>query len=75
MAIALFYAAATGIGGITGPWLYGHNIATGNRTTVYYGDLLGAGLMILGGLTEIWLGVNAEKRQLEDVAKPLTAGD
>ena len=73
MAIAFFYAVATGIGGITGPWLYGHNIATGNRTTVFYGDLLGAGLMILGGLIAIWLGVNAEQRQLEDIATPLTA--
>ena len=29
--------------------------------------------MILGGLSEVWLGVNAEQRQLEDVATPLTA--
>jgi MFS family permease len=73
MAIAFFYAVATGVGGIVGPVLYGHNIATGNRTTVFYGYLLGACLMILGGLTEIWLGVNAEQRQLESVAEPLTA--
>jgi MFS family permease len=73
MAIAFFYAIATGVGGIIGPALYGHTIASGNRTTVFYGYLLGAVLMILGGLTEIWLGVNAEQRQLEDVAEPLTA--
>jgi len=75
MAIAFFYAVATGIGGIIGPALYGHNIATGNRTTVFYGYLLGAGLMILGGLTEVFIGVNAEQRSLEDVATPLTAED
>jgi len=73
MAIAFFYAVATGIGGIIGPALYGHNIASGNRTTVFLGYLLGAVLMILGGLTEAWLGVDAEQRQLEDVAAPLTA--
>ncbi|HEU0194738.1 MAG TPA: MFS transporter [Gaiellales bacterium] len=73
MAIAFFYAIATGIGGIIGPALYGHNIATGSRTTVFYGYLLGAGLMIVGGLVEVWLGVDAEQRQLEDVATPLTA--
>ena len=28
--------------------------------------------MILGGLTEIVLGVNAEQESLEDVADPLT---
>jgi hypothetical protein len=31
--------------------------------------------MILGGLTEIWLGVNAEQRSLEDIAEPLTSED
>ena len=74
MAIAFFYAVATGIGGIIGPALYGHNIASGSRMTVFLGYLLGAILMILGGLTEAWLGVDAEQRQLEDVAEPLTAG-
>ena len=73
MAIAFFYAVATGFGGIIGPALYGHNIASGNRTTVFLGYLLGAGLMILGGLTEVWLGVDAEQQGLEDIAEPLTA--
>src|SRR4051812_44189621 len=73
MAIAFFYAVATGIGGIIGPALYGHNIASGNRTTVFLGYLLGAGLMILGGLTEVWLGVDAEQETLEDIAEPITA--
>ena len=73
MAIAFFYAVATGIGGIIGPALYGHNIATGNRTTVFLGYLLGAGLMVLGGLTEVWLGVDAEQETLEDIAQPITA--
>src|SRR5436305_9951294 len=75
MAIAFFYAVATGIGGIIGPALYGHQIATGNRYDLFYGYLLGAGLMILGGLTEVVIGVNAEQRGLEDVATPLTAED
>jgi len=73
MAIAFFYACATGAGGIIGPALYGHNIATGNRTTVYFGYLLGAGLMVLAGVVEIFLGVDAEQEQLEDVAEPITA--
>ena len=29
--------------------------------------------MVLGGLAEIWLGVDAEQETLEDVAEPLTA--
>jgi MFS family permease len=72
MAIAFFYACATGVGGITGPWLYGHLIASGNRTTLFYGYLSGAILMFVAGLIEIWLGVDAEQRGLEDVAEPLT---
>jgi hypothetical protein len=40
-----------------------------------YGYLLGAGLMIAAGVVEIVLGVEAAQKQLEDVAKPLTAED
>jgi hypothetical protein len=29
--------------------------------------------MILGGLTEVFLGVDAEEKSLEDVAEPLSA--
>ena len=36
-------------------------------------DALGKVKAWIGGLTEIWLGVDAEKQQLEDVAAPLTA--
>ncbi len=73
MAIAFFYASATGAGGIIGPALYGHNIATGNRTTVFGGYVIGAVLMVIGGLCEVWLGVDAEQKQLEAVAEPITA--
>lgn len=37
------------------------------------GYLIGGGLMILGGLVKVLLGVNAERRSLESVARPLTA--
>ncbi len=36
------------------------------------GWLFGAGLMIAGGVVEIVLGVDAERKSLEDVAAPLT---
>ena len=73
MAIAVLYRGATGCGGLSGPARYGANSAPGNRTTVFFGYLLGAGLMVLGGLTEVWLGVDAEQEPLEDIAKPITA--
>jgi MFS family permease len=75
MAISFFYAVGTAIGGITGPLLFGRLIATGGETNVMYGYLLGAALMIAAGVVEIVLGVEAAGRQLEDIAKPLTAED
>jgi hypothetical protein len=34
---------------------------------------VGATLMILGGITEAWIGVPAERRSLEDIAAPLSS--
>jgi MFS family permease len=75
MAISFFYAVGTAIGGITGPLLFGRLIETGGETNVMYGYLLGAALMMAAGVVEVVLGVEAEGRQLEDIAKPLTAED
>jgi zinc transporter ZupT len=72
MAIALFYAVGTGIAALS-PTLFGALIATESRTNVNYGYLLGAGLMIAAGVIAFFLAVPAERRSLEDVAKPLTA--
>ena len=73
LAIAFFYAVGTGLGGIIGPLLFGHLIATHNRNMVMVAFLIGAGVMALGGVAEIFLGVRAESTQLEDIAEPLTA--
>jgi hypothetical protein len=40
---------------------------------VNYGYLLGAGLMIAAGIVAWFLAVPAERRSLEDVARPFTA--
>ena len=73
LAIALFYAIGTAIGGITGPLLFGQFIHSGNADQVATGFLIGAGAMAIGGVAEIFLGVRAERRSLEAIAKPLTA--
>jgi MFS family permease len=73
LAIAFFYAVGTGLGGIVGPLLFGHMIATNNRTWVMLAFLIGSAVMALGGVAEIFLGVKAEQTPLEDIAKPLTA--
>src|SRR5262249_44680293 len=73
LAIAFFYAIGTGAGGIVGPLLFGHLIATHERSMILVAFLIGAAVMAVGGIAELFLGVNAEQTQLEDVAKPLTA--
>jgi MFS family permease len=72
LAIAFFYAIGTGIGGIVGPSLFGALIDTGSRMSVFGGYLLGAVLMILGGLVAWRWAVPAERKSLEMVARPLT---
>jgi MFS family permease len=73
MAIALFYSVGTGLGGIIGPHLFAKLVETGELSRVAFGYYLGAAVMILGDLTEVFLGVNAEQKSLEDVAEPLSA--
>nr|WP_274636284.1 MFS transporter [Microbacterium bovistercoris] len=71
MAIAFFYAVGTGLGGIIGPLLFGEFVSMGT-SAVALGYFIGAGLMIAAGLVEVFLGVNAERRSLEDIAAPLS---
>jgi MFS family permease len=73
MCIALFYAVGTSLGGIIGPVLFGALVETGDPGNVAMGYYLGAAVMILGGVAELVLGVEAAKRSLEDVATPLSA--
>jgi MFS family permease len=71
-AIAVFFAIAQCFG-FLGTHLYGHLIGTGkDPNALYWGYLIGAGAMILGGLVAAFLGVDAEGKALEDVAKPLS---
>lgn len=71
MSIAFFYAVGTGLGGIIGPVLFGQLI-DGGIHAVAVGYYIGAGLMIAAGIVELFLGVNAERRSLEDIAEPLS---
>jgi len=73
LAIAFFYAVGTAVGGISGPLLFGKLIGSGVRGQVELAFFIGAAVMAIGGIAEIFLGVPAEQTQLEDVAKPLTA--
>ncbi|MBX3264365.1 MAG: MFS transporter [Labilithrix sp.] len=68
MAIAVFYAAGTGAGGVLAPALFGVLVGTGSRVEVLHGYLLGAGLMVFAALIALFLALPAEKRSLEEIA-------
>lgn len=75
MAISVFYALGTLAGGVAGPAIYGYIVGTNSRPLLFWGYLLGAAVMIAGGATEAFLGVDAERKSLEDVARPLACQD
>jgi hypothetical protein len=50
-------------------------IDTGSRTSVFGGYLLGAALMVGAGLVAAFFSIPAERRSLEEVARPLAFVD
>ena len=71
-AIAVFFAVAQSFGAF-GPWFYGQLIGNGkDHTALFIGYLIGAGVMFIGAVVEMFLGVNAERQSLEDIARPLS---
>ena len=73
MAIAFFYATGTIVGGFGGPLLFGALIQSGDPGQIFIGYLVGAVVMIAGGVIQALMGVEAAGRDLEDIAPPLSA--
>ncbi|MET1028645.1 MAG: MFS transporter [Dongiaceae bacterium] len=73
LAIAIFFAIGTGLGGVVAPSFFGHLIDTGARNDVFIGYLIGAALMLAAAVIQAIWGVAAERRSLEHIARPLTA--
>jgi MFS family permease len=72
-AIAVFFAIAQCFGAL-GPVIYGALIGDGaQRFPLFLGYLLGAAVMMGGGLVAWFLAVDAEGKSLEDIATPLAA--
>jgi hypothetical protein len=68
-AIAVFFAIAQCFGAV-GPILYGALIGSGNDAfRLFIGYLIGGGVMIIGGVTELLLDVPAQQKSLEAVAQ------
>jgi MFS family permease len=75
LSIAFFFAVGTGVGGVVAPSLFSALIDTGSRTSVFWGYFLGSALMIAAGSVAWQWGVDAERKPLEAVARPLTFVD
>ncbi len=72
-AIAVFFAIGS-IAGALGPAFSGALIGDGsNKTGLFIGYLVGAAIMLIGGLVEVFLGVNAAGKSLVAITKPLTS--
>ncbi len=72
-AIAVFFAIAQCFGAV-GPVFYGALIGDGSQPfKLVIGYLIGAAVMVAGGLVAVVFGVAAEGRSLEDIAAPLAA--
>ncbi len=73
MAISIFYAIGTLIGGAGAPALFGALIESQSRTPLTWGYLTAALLMIAAAVVEWFLGIAAEGRSLESISRPLSA--
>ncbi|WP_144138051.1 MFS transporter [Paraburkholderia sp. BCC1884] len=73
LAIAVFYAFGTALGGIIGPAFFGRLIDTHERGAVYSGYLVGSALMLGAAVIAAIWGVDAERKSLENVAAPLSS--
>jgi MFS family permease len=71
VSISLFYAAGTALGGFAGPPLYGAMIEGGSRGGLFAAYALAGALMCVAALIAWKLGVDAERRPLEEVCPPL----
>jgi MFS family permease len=73
IAIALFYAFGTAVGGVAGPTVFGVLIDTGSRVSILWGYVLGGTLMLIAAGVAAKLGIAAERRSLEEIAPPLSS--
>jgi MFS family permease len=71
VAISLFYAAGTALGGFAGPPLYGAMIEGGSRDGLFAAYGLAALLMCAAAGVTWLLAVDAERKSLEHVCPPL----
>ncbi len=72
LAIAVFYAVGTAIGGSLSPLLFGWLIQSGSNVMVSGGYALAGLLLVIAAVTEWKMGLDAEGQSLESIAHPLS---
>ncbi len=72
MAIAVFYAVGTLVGGVAAPFIFAELIARG-RDALTLGYYAGAALMVAAAVIELIFGVAAEGKSLEEISAPLSS--
>lgn len=77
-AIAFFFAISQGVGGVIAPYLFGRLIGSADnaipdRAPLTFGYILGGAIMVLGGLVAWRIGIDAERKSLEEIAEPLSS--
>jgi MFS family permease len=73
ISISLFYAIGTALGGFAGPPLYGAIIESGSRDALFIAYVIAGVLMCVAAGIAAWIGVDAERKSLEEVCPPLGA--
>ncbi|WP_405058320.1 MFS transporter [Kribbella sp. NBC_01505] len=77
-AISFFFAISQLTGGVVAPFLFASLIGEGEhpaRGPLAIGYIIGAVIMLAGGIIAWFFGVDAEGQSLENIAKPLSARD
>src|SRR4029077_407747 len=74
LAIAVFYALGTAIGGSTAPLLFGYLVQSGSAWALAAGYAFAASLMLVAAAIAAKFGIDAEMRSLESIAEPLSSG-
>src|SRR6201996_5340928 len=73
LAIAVFYALGTLIGGSLSPLLFGWLIGSDSSWLVSGGYAIAAVLLLVAAIVEWTLGIDAEGKSLESIASPLSS--
>jgi MFS family permease len=71
IAISIFYSIGTLVGGVGAPALFGVLIGSGSRRDVFAGYLAASALLLIAAAVELFFGIDAERKSLEEISAPL----